>query len=152
VRGVVTIGGTAYDIDCLCRRDHSFGGERNWNRLAPWDYMSGEFGEDLWFNAVKIAIAGMPQPITVGCLFDGEEVVMLTKIEADIKLDKTGIRQVGADLQLTDEKGRQYDITGEVLACANVWFGPTCLREAFAKWTCGDRVGYGVHEHGYNEE
>ena len=26
-----------------------------------------------------------------------------------------------------------------------------CLREGYARWTYGDRVGYGVHEHGYTE-
>jgi hypothetical protein len=94
----------------------------------------------------------MPQPITVGCLWDGEEVMLATKVEADVRLDSTGIRQTGAELHLTDEKGREHHITGEVIACTNVWFGPTCLREGVAKWTYGDRVGYGVHEHGYNEE
>lgn len=152
VRGTVKIGGRDHAIDCLGRRDHSWGGERNWHRIAPWDYLSGEIDETFWFNAARVQIAGMPQPITVGCLFDGDEVMMATKIDADVKLDATGIRQTAVDLRITDEKGREHHITGEVLACANVWFGPTCLREGFAKWTYGDRVGYGVHEHGYNEE
>ncbi|MEX0683786.1 MAG: hypothetical protein WD904_02170 [Dehalococcoidia bacterium] len=151
VRGKVMIGAIEYAIDCLSRRDHSFGGERDWNRIAPWDYMSGEIDEKFWFNAAKIQIAGMPQPVTVGCLFDGEEVMLTTKVEADVKLDETGIRQTGVDLRITDEKGREHYIVGEVPACANVWFGPTCLREGFAKWTYGERVGYGIHEHGYKE-
>ncbi len=152
VQGTVTIGGKVHEIDALSRRDHSWGGERNWHRIAPWDYLSGEIDEKFWFNAAKVQIAGMPQPITVGCLWDGEEVMLVSDIRADVQLDSTGIRQTGVDLRMTDEKGREHHIVGEVLACANVWFGPTCLREGVAKWTYGERVGYGVHEHGYNEE
>jgi hypothetical protein len=152
VRGTVTIGGRRYEIDCLGHRDHSFGAERNWDKIAPWDYLSGEFGKDFWFNAAKLRFPGVPQPITIGCLFDGEQVMMASNIRLETALDETGIRQTGADLSFTDENGREYHITGEVLASANVWFGRTCLREGVAKWTYGDRVGYGVHEHGYNEE
>ena len=44
------------------------------------------------------------------------------------------------------------DVIGEMaFASGNVWFGPACLREGYAKWTYGGRVGYGVHEHGYVE-
>lgn len=151
VRGTVTIGEKEYPVNCLGRRDHSWGGERNWFRLAPWDYFCGEF-EGFWFNAAVISVAGLPQPVAVGCLFDGEEVMHVSNIKADVRLDGSGIRQTGATLSMMDEKGRDYRFEGQVLTSANVWFGPTCLREGVAKWTWGKRIGYGVHEHGYNEE
>lgn len=151
VRGTVTIGGVAHAIDCLSRRDHSFGGERNWKAIAPWQYLSGEIDKSFWFNAAKIQLAGMPQPITVGCLFDGKEVMLASKVEVHEVLEDCDTRQTAVELRITDEKGREHHITGEVLSCANVWFGPTCLREGFARYTYGDRVGYGIFEHGYNE-
>lgn len=151
VRGKVMIGGTEYAIDCLSRRDHSFGGERDWQRIAPWEYLSGEIDEKFWFNAAKIQIAGMPQPIYVGCLFDGEEVMGAAKVEMDLTLALADTQAKAVDLRITDEKGREHRIKGEMLACANVWFGQTCLREGFARYTYGERTGYGIFEHGYTE-
>jgi hypothetical protein len=151
VRGTVTIGGKRYEIDCLGHRDHSFGAERNWDQIAPWSYLSGEFDKSFWFNAAKISFPGLPQPITIGCLFDGGEVMIASNVRVDEALQDGGTRQAGVEVRMTDEKGREHHITGETLASANVWFGPTCLREGVARWKYGDRTGYGVYEYGFNE-
>lgn len=151
VKGTLRIGETVHQIDCPAHRDHSFGGVRDWNSFEYWDYLSGEF-DGFWFNAVKIRIKGLPQDLFIGCLWDGEEVVIVPKIEMNVRETEAGTRATGVDLHMTDEKGRAHHIVGQS-ACAsgNVWFGPTCLREGYARWTYGDRVGYGVHEHGYTE-
>ena len=152
ITGKLRLGEATYDIDCPAHRDHSFGGERNWSTFEHWDYLSGDFDEDFWFNAVEIKIAGMPQPFYVGCLWDGEEVMWTPKVEMTVKTAESGTRAEGVDLRMTDEKGREHHIIGETaFASGNVWFGPACLREGYAKWTYGDRIGYGVHEHGYVE-
>jgi hypothetical protein len=153
VKGTLRIGETVHQIDCFGHRDHSFGGERDWSRIQRWDYLSGEIDKDFWFNAVKIRLAGMPQDFHVGCLWDGSEVMALTKIEMDVATTEAETRATGVDLRMTDEKGREHHVRGEMaFASGNVWFGPACLREGYAKWTYGDRVGYGVHEHGYVEQ
>ncbi len=150
VKGTLRIGETVHRIDCFGHRDHSFGGERNWSTFETWDYLSGEIDEKFWFNAVKIRLTGMPQAAHVGCLWDGEEVMALTRIEMDVTTTEGGTRATAVDLRMTDEKGREHHVTGEMaFASGNVWFGPTCLREGYARWRYGDRVGYGVHEHGY---
>jgi hypothetical protein len=152
VKGTLRIGETVHEIDCPGHRDHSFGGVRDWNSFEYWDYLSGEFGDGSWFNAVRIRIAGFPQDLYVGCLWDGEEVMAASNIRMDVAETEAGTRATGADVRFTDEKGREHEIRGEMaLASANVWFGPTCLREGYARWTWGGRVGYGVHEHGYTE-
>jgi len=81
VKGTLRIGETVHRIDCFGHRDHSFGGERNWSTFETWDYLSGEIDENFWFNALKIRLTGMPQPAHVGCLWDGQEVMALTRIE-----------------------------------------------------------------------
>jgi hypothetical protein len=152
VTGTLRVGDTVHQIDCLAHRDHSFGGERHWSRIHRWDYLSGEIDENFWFNAVKLRLEGMPQDFTIGCLWDGKEVMPLQKIEMDVATAEAETRATAADLRITDEKGREHHITGEMaFASGNVWFGPACLREGYARWTYGDRVGYGVHEHGYVE-
>lgn len=151
VKGTLRVGAETFDIDCLAHRDHSFGGERNWNSFEYWDYLSGEF-EGFWFNAVRIRISPIPQEFHIGCLWDGEELHTVTNIEMDVHEVEGGTRATGVDLVMKDEKGREHRISGQAaIASGNVWFGPTCLREGYNRWTYGDRVGYGVHEHGYTE-
>jgi hypothetical protein len=142
------IGGQEYAVDCLGRRDHSWGGERDWSRLGRWEYLSGEIGPDFWFNAVKIKLVDLPVDINLGGIFDGEEVMGLSKVEINEATVEDGTRATGVEIDLTDEKGRRHQISGEMMATGNVWFGPSCLREGFARYTYGDRVGYGILEHG----
>jgi hypothetical protein len=152
VKGTLRIGETTHKIDCFGHRDHSFGGERDWSKIHRWDYLSGEIDDNFWFNAVRIKLDGMPQAFHIGCLWDGNEVLALPRIEMDVATVEGETRATGVDLLMTDEKGHEHHITGEMaFASGNVWFGPACLREGYAKWTYGDRVGYGVHEHGYVE-
>lgn len=152
ITGTLRVGATTFQIDSRAHRDHSFGGVRDWNSFDQWDYLSGDFGDDFWFNAVRIRITPMPQYFYVGCLWDGEEALLTTKVEMDVFEAEAGTRATGVDLRLTDEKGREHHIIGRTaIASGNVWFGPTCLREGYNRWTYGDHVGYGVHEHGYTE-
>lgn len=152
VRGTMSFGGQSYEIDCPGHRDHSFGGERDWNSFEKWDYLSGDFGPDFWFNAVKIKIDRFPQAFTVGCLWDGKELLMLPRIEMDVEETEAGTRAKSVEVRATDEHGNEHLIRGETFASANVWFGPTCLREGVARWTYNGRTAYGVHEHGYTEK
>ena len=39
-----------------------------------------------------------------------------------------------------------------MLATANVQYGRTWLKDAFTRYRYGDRVGYGMREHGYVED
>ena len=153
VRGSITIGCTAYPIDCLGHRDHSWGGERDWAKHLRWDYLSGEIGPDFWFNAVQITLAGWPQDIYVGGLWDGKEVMGLSKIQMDVRTTDGDTRAEGVDLHITDERGRDHHIIGEeVLANAAVWFGRTSLKDGFTRYRYGDRTGYGILEHGFVEQ
>ncbi len=153
VKGTITLNGTAYQIDCLGHRDHSWGGERDWAKMPRWDYLSGEIDKDFWFNAVEVHMRGLPQPIYVGGIWDGKEVMNIAKVEMDVRTTEGGTRQQGVDVTITDERGREHRIAGEeVLAIAPVWFGRTCVRDGFTRYRYGDRVGYGILEHAYLEQ
>ncbi|MEO8457732.1 MAG: hypothetical protein ABI559_07975 [Chloroflexota bacterium] len=152
VKGTLRVNETTYEIDCPGHRDHSFGGERDWSKIHRWDYLSGDFGDDFWFNAVRIKLDGMAQPFHVGCLWDGKQVLALPRIQMDVKTAEGETRATGVEVRATDENGGEHHISGEMaFASGNVWFGPACLREGYAKWTYNGRTGYGVHEHGYVE-
>jgi hypothetical protein len=153
VTGTVTIADTSYPIACPAHRDHSWGGERDWAKFYRWNYLSGEFGRDVWFNAVRIAFGPDMSDIFVGCLWDGHELLELKTIAMDVETADGGSRQLGVDARLTDERGREHHIVGEeVLVIAPVQFGRTWLRDGFTRYRYGERVGYGILEHGYVEE
>lgn len=152
VKGTVTIGGTAYPIDCLGHRDHSWGGERDWSKFYGWDYLNGEFGRDFWFHAVRFEIAPGSN-IFIACLWDGKELLEGSDVQLDVALTDGGIRQLGCDVRFKDEHGRAYHIVGEqVLANPVVQFGKTWLKDGITRYRSGDRIGHGILEHGYLEK
>jgi len=152
VRGTVTIGGVAHRIDCMGHRDHSWGGERDWAQLPRWDYLSGEFGADLWFNVVRVSLTGVAQDICLGGLWDGKELLRIADVEVDIATADGGTRQTGGVIRFMDARGREHHVIAEeVLAIAPVWFGRTCVKDGFTRYRCGDRVGYGILEHAFTE-
>jgi hypothetical protein len=155
VHGTVTIAAETHTIDCLAHRDHTWGGERDWAKFHSWDYLSGEFDRELWFHAVRIAFAPGGD-IHLGCLWDGIALHTLSDIMVAVETADGGTRQVGVEVRFRDERGRTYHIIGEeVLAVLPVAFGGsvarTWLRDGITRYRLGERVGYGILEHGYTE-
>lgn len=152
VTGTVTIGGVPHPIDGFGHRDHSWGGERDWNKFYGWDYLNVEFGRDAWFHAVRFELTP-GNNIYIGALWDGKELHEGREIQLDIKTADGGTRQIGCDWRMQDERGRAYHIIGEpVLANCVVRFNKTWLKDGIARFRWGERVGYGILEHGYLEE
>ncbi|MEX1254995.1 MAG: hypothetical protein WEE64_11720 [Dehalococcoidia bacterium] len=150
VTGTMTLGGATYPLDCFGHRDHTWGDERDWSRLPRWDYLSGEFGRDFWFNAVRVTLG--ETKIFIGGLWDGHEVMDLAEVRMDVRATDGGTRQTGVELHLVDERQREHHIIGEeVLAIAPTRFGQTWCKDGFARYRSGDRVGYGIIELGYIE-
>ena len=151
VAGTVTLGGTTMPFAGVGHRDHSWGGERDWAKFHRWTYLSGEFGADFWFNAVQIHL-GEQLDIRIGCLWDGTELLALQHLEIEPRTVEGGSRQVGVTAHLTDEHGREHHIVGdEIVANCPAWMGRTVLKDGIARYRMGDRVGWGIHEHGFIE-
>ncbi len=150
VRGTVTLGGEQMPFDGVGHRDHSWGGERDWTKFKRWTYLSGEF-DAFWFNAVRIDL-GEQLDIRIGCLWDGRELLALQQLEIEPRTVEGGSRQVGVSTLLIDEHGRQHRIEGEeVVANCPVWMGRTVLKDAIVRYRMDDRIGWGIHEHGFIE-
>ena len=88
VTGTVTLGGVPMPFDGPGHRDHSWGGERDWAKFHRWTYLSGEFGGDFWFNAVRIHL-GEQVDVRIGCLWDGRELLSLQE-HRDRAADRRG--------------------------------------------------------------
>jgi hypothetical protein len=151
VTGRVTLGGVPMPFDGPGHRDHSWGGERDWAKFHRWTYLSGEFGGDFWFNAVRIHL-GEQVDVRIGCLWDGRELLSLQELEIEPRTVEGGSRQTGVEAHLTDEHGRAHHIVGEeVVANCPVWMGRTVLKDGITRFRSGDRIGWGIHEHGFIE-
>ena len=101
---------------------------------------------------MQVSIEGFPQDLYRGGLWDGKEVLGLAEVRMEVEMAEDGTRQVGVDLHMTDERGREHHIVGEeVLVIAAVQFGQTWINDGFTRYRYGDRVGYGILEHGYIE-
>lgn len=151
VTGTLKVAGEDHAINCFGHRDHSWGGERDWSKMHNWEYLTGEFGKDFWFNAVQIMLGD--QLIYVGGLWDGKEVLSLQEVKMDVRTTDGGTRQLGVDLHLVDERDREHHIVSEeVMVVAPAQFGKTWIKDGFTRYRYGDRVGYGILEHGYIEK
>ncbi len=151
VRGTVRVAGKDVSVDCFGHRDHSWGGERDWSKLATWTYISCEVDERLSFNAVQIWF-GPETSFKVGFFWDGQDVMGLSDLGATIHTNEDRTVQRGASLWLVNEKGQRYEVRGEVIDVCPVRIGPTQVNDAITKFQVGDRVGYGIIEYGYQTD
>jgi hypothetical protein len=151
-QGTVTIGGRAHAFDGYAHRDHTFGGERDWNKFYRWNYFSGEF-DRFWFNAVRIKFDPEMDWLYVGCLFNGERVLGLEKIDVTVRTVQGGARPTFAKLALIDESGKAHHIeTGSFHGVCPVLIGATWVKDHIVQYRMENAVGYGVLEHGYRED
>jgi hypothetical protein len=149
--GTVTIAGRDQRISAFAHRDHTWGGERDWDKFYSWNYLSGEF-EGFWFNAARIRFSPDMDDIHIGCVWDGADVLPLAALDIAVDTVDGGTRQTGVRLSITDERGRVHRIVGEeVLAICPVQIRKTWIKEGFTRYRYGDAVGYGILEHGYVE-
>jgi hypothetical protein len=150
--GAVTIGGVAFRFDGHAHRDHTYGGERDWEQFYRWNYLSGEIGR-FWFNAVRIKFDADMDWLYVGCVFDGERVLALTDLAIEVTTVQGGARATAARLVLTDEAGAVHRIeTDAFLGVCPFLIRRTWLKDGFVRYRMGGAVGYGILEHGYRED
>jgi hypothetical protein len=149
--GTVTVGGEEFRFNGYAHRDHTFGGERDWDTFYRWNYLTGEF-DSFWFNAVRIKFHADMDWLRIGCLWDGTRLLNLADIDLRVDTADGGTRPVAATATLVDETGRSHHIrSGAIrgLCAVPVW---SCwLKDYLVEYRRGDELGYGVLEHGYRE-
>jgi hypothetical protein len=149
--GTVTIGGREHAFNGYAHRDHTYGGERDWNHFYRWNYLSGEF-DRFWFNAVRIKFHADMDWLSLGCLWDGSRLSNLRAVSIDAETADGGTRLVAAEARLTDENGGQHRlVSGRICGVCPVLIWSCWLKDYLVEYRMGDEVGYGVFEHGYKE-
>jgi hypothetical protein len=149
--GTVRLGGREFAFDGYAHRDHTFGGERDWNTMYRWNYLSGEL-DDFWFNAVRLKFHADMDWLSLGCIWDGRDLVNLDDVVLAVTTADGGSRFVAATATLTDQRGRRHQIeTGAIRGVAPVLLWSSWLKDYVVEYRMADRAGYGIFEHGYRE-
>ncbi|WP_319447749.1 MULTISPECIES: hypothetical protein [unclassified Mycobacterium] len=150
VEGEVVVNHRGGRITGLGQRDKSWG-VRDWNGVRGWEWIAGQFGEDLSFNATLTDVNGTQTP--VGFVFDNGTTHKVRTVDveyggADPHRPQTALIHV----ETTD--GGTYVITGRARARAPLFKSGLFIEETQFAFECrtGDdvREGLGVVEHAYH--
>lgn len=150
VTGTALVDGVIVTIDGVGQRDKSWG-VREWNGIEGWDWIAGQFGTDLSFNATSTDINGTRTP--VGFVHHAGEVAHLTAVEIDYTW-KAPHRPETATIRITVEGGRVHVIRARALAAVPIMKSGLFIEETHAAFETEidgiTRRGVGVIEHAFH--
>ena len=147
IEGTVRIDGEAYDVKGFGQRDHSWG-VRDMRVPANWRWFSGQFGDQLCFNAIKVEVLGLRA--SGGYVYHDGKVEALTgwSYDAESPAPRQGPRRLKLDLACGS--GKRFALTGTALTdipvIALTGGYASIVNEAHTRFVCGDKVGHGVSE------
>jgi hypothetical protein len=147
VTGSVTLRGKKNLIQGYGFRDHAWG-VRDWESMDHYDLAWPIFGRDFLFGCIAITMADGSKN-QFGSLFDGKDNLGITVKDLQLEFDDDGLRQRGIALRLTDEKGRDWEVTGRRIAKFILPLDGFIINETLFEYQTHDgRVGYGLSERG----
>jgi hypothetical protein len=147
VEGEVRIGGETHDLKGFGQRDHSWG-VRDMRVPTNWRWFSGQFGNELCFNAIKVEVLGLRA--SGGYVYhDGTvEALASWSYEAEMAAPRQGPKRVS--LTLVCGSGKRFELTGTALTnipvIALTGGDAAVVNEAHTRFVCGERSGHGVSE------
>lgn len=158
VTGELSLRGNKYDIDCYHIRDRSWGEARLEDPMPapPAIWATGVFDENFAFNLTahddpelnpiwrdKFDLPA-DKTLKFGWLIVDGEPVTVANAHVLTTYNRNTMIPTNIHMQVTDAKGREFDIHGEVVAnCViGTWLNlrvPVCM----TRWTCNGRIGWG---------
>jgi len=148
VTGWTRFRGEEQEIRALGQRDKSWG-TRDWDRLEGWNWISGQFGDDLSFNIMQTFEEG--RALDNGFVFRDGENHAIDRVSIEFRWTGRAHHLREAQIEIVDVTGRRYDLRVEALAAfpilrKDVWLEETHV--AFRLESEGRvREGQGVVEH-----
>jgi hypothetical protein len=158
VKGKLVLRGKKYDVDCWGSRDRSWGEPRPEAPypIPPYTWMTGRFPSGMmwnanghddparrpdWLKAYKVADKDIFKD---GWIYRDGEKLRLTKFSKITRRDPRTRRPLRHDISMTDTRGRDYRIKGEVIASTpwGGWFNMNCY-VCSTRWTWEKETGYG---------
>ncbi len=150
VEGQLWVSGRTTRVSGLGQRDKSWG-VRDWNGIRGWEWIAGQFGEDLSFNATLTDIDGTQTPL--GFVFDDGTTRAVRNI--DISYGGTDThRPETTRILIQTEDGATYSVTGRARARVPLFKRGLFIEESQFAFECDTggrlRLGSGVVEHAFH--
>ena len=146
--GFVELDGERLAIEALGQRDHSWG-IRDWHAPDEWRWIVAQFEADFAVHGSRLVL-GETQGELGFVWRDGANHVV-RRLELDTEYEPDGVTQRRVVIRLHEDDGRVTKVTAETITPAAIAFrdkaGLTIITEALSRFTCGDRVGYGITEY-----
>jgi hypothetical protein len=147
IEGEVRIDGQAYEVRGSGQRDHSWG-VRDMRVPTNWRWFSGQFGDELCFNAIKVEVLGLRA--SGGYVYHDGMVEALTEwtYTAEGLALREGPKRVALDLACGS--GKRFALTGTALSnipvIALTGGRGAIVNETHTRFVYCDKVGRGVSE------
>jgi hypothetical protein len=147
-RGRISIGGTAYEIDGLGERDHSWG-VREWTAPKRWIWLTAQFSEGCALNVTHLVVD--QGEVDAGFVHLGGESRPLAAAVIDTTFGPDGSPLTLA-MVLKDRQGKEHRVTAEVLRTAMLPFEggaglSAVMYETLARYELEGQTGYGIAEY-----
>jgi len=143
----IVIDGEEHKFSGFGQRDHSWG-VRDMLVPATWRWFSGQFGEELCFNAIKVEVLGFRA--SGGYVYYKGKPRALKDWKLSSILDKSGLWAKEVTLDLLDSSGQKFNIKGRATANIPVVVnneGYACVvNEARAEFVWDGKNGIGISE------
>ena len=108
ISGSVRLGGTDYEVDGLCHRDHSWGARR-WDTLLNHRWMPGTFGPELSFGAIAWhGVDGTARQF--GYIVRDGEVTIADEVDIAVTMELDGVTYRGGSSRWTLPGGEIVEI------------------------------------------
>jgi hypothetical protein len=158
VTGDLVLRGERWPVDCVAIRDRSWGELRPeaHNRLPPYTWVTGAFGDDFAFNVGAHDDPARNPPWLTDYHVEAERVVKdgwvwregrvlrLKHASMISERDPEMLYPTSHEVDMTDTEGTRYRLTGSIVASAPLSAFPNVVCQfALARWQMADRVGWG---------
>jgi hypothetical protein len=144
--GTIEADGMRHELaDARGNRDKSWG-PRRWGGPRMWRWFSINLGDDVHFGGIRIGTdAG---DLHRGWVWMDGEATSIDRWDVRTELEDDGLTHRVSHVTATDKAGRVHELRGDLLrvAAAPARRG-TVVNEGLARWSLGDRVGYGISEY-----
>ena len=144
--GTIEADGVRHElVDARGNRDKSWG-PRRWGGPAMWRWFSVNLGDDVHFGGIRIGTeAG---DLHRGWVWLDGEPTSIARWDVRTELADDGLTHAVSHVTAHDKRGRAHELRGDLLrvAAAPARRG-TVVNEGLARWSLGDRAGYGISEY-----
>lgn len=147
IEGRISIDGDEHSFDGFGQRDHSWG-VRDMRVPTNWRWFSGQFGDELCFNAIKVEVLGFRA--SGGYIYHQGKVEALKDWSFQADLDDSKLWAKAVSLVLVASSGKRFDVTGTALAnipvTVNTGRNASVVNEARMRFSWDGNTGFGISE------